>query len=159
MASKKIFSQTIEFQGHENILGTHQNTLEVTKESEISKRADCIIGVCASAACADLDAKLVDHIKSNGQLKLVIRVGKFSFQFSGIGSQELRLTDPKEIVLRRSGFVSPRTLALHCNAAAIDLPREMIKLLQNQKIKGSFEIAAIESSDLPGLEIPPIEFT
>lgn len=157
-ASKRFFSETIEFRGHENILGTHRNTLEVTKESEISKRADCIIGVSASAACADLNAKLIDHIRANGRLEFVIKVAEYSFQFSGIGSEELLLTDPREIVLRRSGFASPRTLAVHCDAAAIDVPRDMVRLLQNPKNKGSIEAVAIESSGLPDLETPSIEF-
>ena len=156
--TKKIFSQVIEFRGHENVLGTHQNTLEVTKESVISRRADCIIGVCASAACADLDQELVKHIKAGGQLQFVITVGEFSSEFSGIGSRELELTDPVETVLRRSSFVSPRTLAIHCDTAAIDLPRGMIKLLQNPKRRGVIEVNAIEGPSLPYLETPTIEF-
>jgi uncharacterized protein len=143
----KIFSETIQFRGHENILGTHRNTLEITKEAEISKRADCIIGVCASKSCADLDPRLVKHIMSNGRLEFEIAVKNAKFAFSGFGSENLTLTDTGEIVLRKSDFSSPRTLAIHCDAAAIDLPRELVELLKNPKTPGTMEIFAVETHD------------
>jgi uncharacterized protein len=147
-SSGRIFSETIQFQGHENILGTHRNTLEITKEPEISKRANCIIGVLANKSCADLDSRLVNHIRSNGRLEFEITVKNVKFLFSGFGSENLPLSDEKEIVLRKSDFFSPRTLAIHCDAAAIDLPRELVGLLKNPEIVGTIEILAVETPDL-----------
>ena len=112
------------------MLGNHRNTIEITKDSDISLRADCIIGVEADKACSDLDSKLVEHIRSRGNLRFVITVKNLKFVFSGSGSSELQLTHPSEIVFRKSDFISARTIALHCDAAAVDLPREMIRLLQ-----------------------------
>ncbi|HYB03873.1 MAG TPA: DUF371 domain-containing protein [Nitrososphaerales archaeon] len=145
----RTFSQTIQFRGHENILGTHRNTLEITKEAEISKRADCIIGVRATKSCADLDSRLVNHIRSNGRLEFEIAVKDVKFNFSGFGSENLPVSDTREIVLRKSDFFSPRTLAIHCDAAAIDLPREIVQLLKNPEAVGTMEIFAVESSELP----------
>ncbi|MEM2324735.1 MAG: DUF371 domain-containing protein, partial [Archaeoglobaceae archaeon] len=34
--------------GHSNITAKHRTTFEITKDQEISKRADCVIGVKAS---------------------------------------------------------------------------------------------------------------
>ncbi len=152
---KQISSEVIEFQGHENILGTHYNTLEMTTYPTISKRADCIIGVNATKSCATLDDRLVSHVKSNGKMVFVVSVGELNFSFNGFGSQDLPLSDEKEIVLRKSDFISPRTLAIHCDAAAIDLPREMISALQNPRAKGRMEIKAVEGS--PFGEVPSLE--
>ncbi|MGA2874526.1 MAG: DUF371 domain-containing protein [Nitrososphaerales archaeon] len=136
--------ETIQFNGHPNILGTHGNTIEVTKVAEISKRADCIIGVNASKACSDLGPALRKHIQAGGQLAFEIRVGEASFKFKGKGGSELELSDPHELVLRRSDFVSSRTAAISCDAAALDVPREMIKLLQDNRALGALIISALE---------------
>jgi uncharacterized protein len=152
-----LASETIFFRGHQNVLATHENTLEITREEEISKRADCILGVSASKACSDLDAKLKAHIKSEGQLRFEIIVGSFRYNFSGRGSKLLELTDHKEIVLRRSDFASARTAAVRCDAAAIDVPREIVSSLQNQSCAGWLKISAIQrkekENEIPSLNI------
>jgi len=152
----KIFSQTITFNGHENILGTHYNTLEVTKENDISKRADCIIGVSSTAGCADINSELASHIKQNGKMAFVIRVEELDFSFLGFGSKSLHLSDPHEIVLRKSDYASSRTLAIRCTAAAVDLPREMILRLQDPDSKGELEIIAVDEYFRE--ELPVVEF-
>ena len=48
----------IEFSGHENIRSNHQKTIEITKESHLTPRGDCIVGVNAKYSCADLPEEL-----------------------------------------------------------------------------------------------------
>ena len=43
----------IEFSGHENIRSNHQKTIEITKESHLTPRGDCIVGVNAKYSCSD----------------------------------------------------------------------------------------------------------
>ena len=43
--------------GHENIMCTHRTTIEITRDKNMSKRGDCIIGVNASKACIDLSSR------------------------------------------------------------------------------------------------------
>jgi len=88
-------------------------------------------------------------------MEFSITVENLTFSFTGFGSCELQLTDEKEVVLRRSDFISPRTLAVHCDAAAMHLPRRMIKLLQNPRTKGSLSVNAVEGVGLE--EIPSLE--
>jgi uncharacterized protein len=133
----------IVFHGHSNILGLHRNTIEVTKDKEITTRADCIIGVQASKACADLSGVLRDHIRVGGRLFFEIEVDGFSFAFSGKGHEALDLSDRRELVLRKSEYVSSRTAAIGCNAAAKDIPRPMIKTLQEPYKAGTLRILAI----------------
>jgi hypothetical protein len=45
-----------------------------------------------------------------------------------------------DIVIRKSEFVCPRTLAVKCNKASDLIPREMVLLLQDPKTKGTFTI-------------------
>jgi uncharacterized protein len=77
-------------------------------------------------------------------MAFLVRVESLEFSFCGYGSPDLQLSDRHEIVLRKSNFVSHRTLAVGCDAAAIDFPREMINKLQDPRIEGILEIIALE---------------
>jgi uncharacterized protein len=129
LSSKEL--ERITFHGHENILGTHKNTLEITKDECMSKRADCIIGVGAEKGCADLCSETKRWLWDGKWLGLEIRCAHVSFSFVGRGSSTLDLKDPNEIVFRKSDFTSSRTLALRCSHAACDIPRKMISFLQD----------------------------
>jgi uncharacterized protein len=148
-------SDVIFFRGHPNVLGTHRNTIEITREEHISKRADCIIGVSATKACADLSPELKAHIRSGGLLRFEISAEGMSYNFGGSGSSELELTDTRELVLRRSNFASARTAAVYCEAAAIDIPRPLVAIMQNQTCVGSFRIVAVKEKRAE-IELPSI---
>src|SRR5579875_307282 len=87
---------SIIFWGHKNILGHHRNSIEVTREKEITKRADCIIGVNASKACSDLNPALKDHIRKGGFMKFEIDVNGECYSFVGQGKADLELSDITE---------------------------------------------------------------
>ncbi|MEK6917238.1 MAG: DUF371 domain-containing protein, partial [Nanoarchaeota archaeon] len=40
--------------GHENLLGTHRNTFEFTKHTNLTRNGDCIIGVDADYSLTEL---------------------------------------------------------------------------------------------------------
>lgn len=131
----------IQFFGHENIRSNHQKTIEITKESHLTPQGDCIVGVNATSSCADLPLELKNKLKnSNSKIKFTISVGDVEFILEGRGHPELILTHTKDIVIRKSDFICPRTLAIKCNKASDFLPRTMVSLLQNPKTKGTFTI-------------------
>ncbi len=131
----------IEFSGHENIRSNHQKTIEITKESNLTSQGDCIIGVNATSSCADLPQELKDKLKnSNSKVTFLINVGVHEFVLKGKGHPNLILTHSEDIVIRKSDFICPRTLAVNCDKASDLLPREMVSLLQDPKTKGTFTI-------------------
>jgi len=131
----------IDFLGHENIRSNHQKTIEITKESHLTSQGDCIVGVNATSCCADLPQELKDKLKIPGaKITFSIRVGKHEFVLEGKGHPDLILTHSEDIVIRKSDFICPRTLAIKCDKASDLLPREMVSLLQNPKTKGTFTI-------------------
>jgi len=131
----------IGFLGHENIRSNHQKTIEITKESHLTSQGDCIIGINATSSCADLPQELKDKLKISGaKITFSIRVGKHEFVLEGKGHPDLILTHSEDIVIRKSDFICPRTLAIKCDKASDLLPREMVSLLQNPKTKGTFTI-------------------
>ncbi len=134
---------TVSFFGHENIRATHNNTLEITKEEDVSSRGDCIVGVRSSKACFDLSNPVKARIIHGNALAFEIRVGKDSFRFTGLGSPTLSLDDQREIVLRKSDYASERTLAIKCSAAAADLPRILVSKLGHPDCKAQLVIRAL----------------
>jgi len=131
----------IQFSGHENIRSNHQKTIEITKESHLTPQGDCIVGVSATASCADLPQELKDKIKNpNSKITFSISVGTHEFVIEGKGHQDLILTHEEDIVIRKSDFICPRTLAIKCDKASDLLPREMVTLLRNPDTRGIFSI-------------------
>ena len=131
----------IEFFGHENIRSNHKKTIEITKESELTPRGDCIIGVNAAYSCYDLPDSLKDKLRDPAsKIQFSIKVEKHEFTLEGKGHLELTLTHKEDIVIRKSDFVCPRTLAVKCDKASDLLPREMVRLLQDPNTRGIFTI-------------------
>ncbi|MCV0392205.1 MAG: DUF371 domain-containing protein [Nitrosopumilus sp.] len=131
----------IQFSGHENIRSNHTKTIEITKESHLTPQGDCIVGVNATSSCADLPLGLKEKLKnSNTVVTLSITVGEYEFVIVGKGHPELLLTHNEDIVIRKSDFICPRTLAIKCDKSSDLLPREMVSLLQDPRTKGIFTI-------------------
>jgi len=131
----------IPFYGHENIRSLHQKTIEITTESELTLQGNCIIGVRANCGCNDIPEKMKNLLRtSKSDVLFTITVKDLSFKIKGKGHKDLILTNPHDIVIRKSSFICPRTLATHCNKASDSIPRNVIKLLQNPDSKGIFAI-------------------
>ena len=131
----------IPFQGHKNILSLHQKTLEITKDSELTTNGDCIVGVGADISCIDLPEKMKKKIQNTKtKISFSIEVNNKKFTIHGFGSEKLSLKHTKDIVLRKSAFTCSRTIAINCDNASSDIPRDFVKILQNPKTKGNMII-------------------
>jgi len=136
-AKNRIFS--FNAFGHPNILATHPTTLELTTENHLTVRGDCIVGVRATCGPINLPARLKQLLtRDHGRVLLRLRTGSLHFDVLGEGSQELSLSHPHEMVVRKSRYASGRTVMVNADRAAKDIPREMVHLLRNP-VK-SFEI-------------------
>lgn len=129
------------FFGHPNVQSLHGKTLEITKDEHLTLRGDCILGVRATKACADLNETLKRRLSTTGSIvRVEIMVGSESFVIKGMGDERLSLMNPHDIVIRKTNFVCPRTLSIRCDKASSDVPRNMVKLLQDDEAKGIFRI-------------------
>ena len=131
----------IEFFGHENIRSNHKKTIEITKESHLTPRGDCIVGVSANSSCNDLPEELKNKLQNpETTVHFLIKVDNDEFVLEGKGHPDLTLTHQNDIVLRKSDFTCPRTMSVKCDKASDLVPREMISKLQNPKTKRLFVI-------------------
>ena len=131
----------IPFKGHKNILSLHKKTIEITKDSQLTVNGDCIVGVNSSLACVDLSENLKKKIRNpDTEIVFTILVDEYSFSVHGKGSEKLTLKHPNDIVLRKSAFTCSRTIAIKCDKASDDIPRKIVKKLQNPKTAGKLVI-------------------
>ena len=131
----------IPFKGHKNILSLHKKTIEITKDSELTINGDCIVGINSSLACIDLPEKFKKKIQNpTTEIKFSIVADEHSFSIRGKGSDKLTLKHTNDIVLRKSAFTCSRTIDIIFDKASDDIPREIIKKLQNPKTSGKLVI-------------------
>jgi hypothetical protein len=136
-----MVQEEIAFYGHRNIKSFHTKTIEITKDPNLSLRGDCIIGVSANKSCWDIGDKLKHSLKDdNTSIIIDVIVGNMSFIIKGLGNSRLLLLSRHDIVMRKSSFICERTIAIQCDKASSDIPREMIMSLQNPETMGLLRI-------------------
>lgn len=79
-------------------------------------------------------------IQDDTKIGIEIIVGDLSLKTMGQGSHNLSVRDNRDIVIRKSSFYCPRTIAILCDKAASDIPSGMIKELQHHETKGLLRI-------------------
>ena len=122
--------------GHENIQAIHPSTLMFTKEKHLSKTGDCVVGVAADKAVANLSQTFKDALrKPNARLTIIIEAGGLTERINASGSPKLILTHLTDMVIRKSDYICNRTLAIRADKSANDLPRELVEKLNNPKQK------------------------
>jgi hypothetical protein len=90
------------------------------------------VAVGIDKTLVDLASEFKEKMRnSKTELLVTITAGGIIENIVAHGAEKLPLTHPTEIVIRRSEFVSDRTLAVHANKAAGDLSRKLVQKLQN----------------------------
>lgn len=110
---------------------THRTAFEVTKDLDISIRADCIIGVGATKGAANLSDRLKSHLLRGGRVLMKIIVEREVFELFASGNPSLTFADAGEIVVRKTTYVDGRTVGVSATAAATDLPESMVRALKS----------------------------
>ena len=146
-----VFRSIFHAYGHPAILSTHPSTLEITTIHELTRRGDCVVAVKSSSAVRNLpeDLKLVLS-NSNGRGRLALRVGPFEFTVEGRGDPRLTFLHDTDLVVRKSAFISERTLMIYADKSSIDIPRDMVGMLQDPNNRVTVEISATDAGLLGG---------
>jgi hypothetical protein len=129
-----MISETISAKGHRNVTAKHKTTFQITKDKEISKRADCVVGVSADKALSDFKEVTKAALRNDGsKVRLLLYAGETCEVVTGLGSTELKYSDNRDMVVRKSSFTSGRTLMIRADKAAADLDRRMIERLKRSE--------------------------
>ncbi|HJJ90660.1 MAG TPA: DUF371 domain-containing protein [Methanocorpusculum sp.] len=128
------FLEIIHCRGHKNIRARHKSTFEITKEIDLSLNGDCIIAVGADRCAADLSSEFREALSHDETtLTTTLSCGDITVIVHSKGCVGITLTHKTDLVWRRSTFLCPRTVAICSDYTAWQLPRELIKKLQNEE--------------------------
>ncbi|HOP08799.1 MAG TPA: DUF371 domain-containing protein [Candidatus Methanofastidiosa archaeon] len=116
--------------GHSNITARHKTTLEITKDGDLGQEGDCIVAVGADTSLSELDERQREELRRS-ETRATFRCAGHVWSVNGRGSLGLAMSDPREMVIRKSGFESDRTLMVFADKASCDIPREMVKCLKD----------------------------
>jgi hypothetical protein len=145
-------TEVITAYGHSLVQATHRTTFEITRDTRLTKKGDCIIAVKADKSPLDLsrdfkkaakksDAKITITIEAEGEREIV----------TASGDSGLLFAHPTDIVVRKSSYVCSRTLAVKADKAANDLSRRLVEKLRNpnQKITITLTVSVPEQDEDP----------
>jgi hypothetical protein len=103
-----------------------------TKERQVTKRGDCIVAVGADKSVADLSEEFKDALRQpNAKLTIQLEVDGLKGQINAYGAPELTLNHPNDVVIRKSEFISNRTLAVRADKSSGDLSKAVVDKLKN----------------------------
>jgi len=129
-----IYAERIKAYGHPNIKGTHRTTFEITTEEELTLRGDCIIGVKADKSAADLSNEFKQLVRRKNTITvIVLKVDEYRDIVLATGHPNLMLTDEQKIIVRRSTYIEPATVAVNANKAARDIDRKLVEKLRDPR--------------------------
>lgn len=139
--------------GHESILATHKSTFEITKDTHLTRRGDCVVAVAADKGVGDLSDEVKRILRKKGsKLTIVLQAGEEREVVESWGCPELVLSHPGDMVIRKSSFVSDRTLSVRANKAAEDLSRRFVRKLRDSQQRIDIMLIAEESDSATAQE-------
>lgn len=125
-------TEVIKAHGHKNIRATHKTTLEITKETKLTRRGDCIIAIGATKGATDLSSEFKEAAKrKEAQIIITIETGDLKEVVRAKGSPRLSFLHPSDLVIRKSDYVCGRTIAIKADKAANDLSRKLVTRMQD----------------------------
>jgi len=131
----------INSQGHSNVLATHKNTIEITKEDFLTQKGDCILGISSDKALSDLPDQFKELLKLGKKIRITLECNGFKDVITGRGNPLLTFLDQKSLVIRKSDYTDDRTLCIQADKAAADLDRKLIEeLKQGGRLTATLEI-------------------
>ncbi|MFW9907321.1 MAG: DUF371 domain-containing protein [Candidatus Thorarchaeota archaeon] len=117
--------------GHENVIGSHRTTTELTSEDFLTTQGTCIVGIGANLTLNRLD-QTIKNLAKSGQTKIILRLsaGNHSDEIIGRGSKGLTYSSDLSMVARTSSYECDRTLMVLADKAAANLDRKLVSQMQ-----------------------------
>jgi len=130
--------------GHENVIGNHRTTVEITTEDFLTKQGTCIVGIRATQRLSDLSSKIKELVTlETTKIILIMEVDGIIEKISGTGGKGLTYTDSTSMVARTSSYQCNRTLMINADKAASDLSREFVNLLKDESAEMTCQLQFI----------------
>ncbi|MDK2383701.1 MAG: DUF371 domain-containing protein [Candidatus Korarchaeota archaeon] len=137
----------VEAWGHVNVRATHRSTLEVTRETRLSPRGDCIVGVSASKAPSGFSEDFRRLASRRGSIIVAVLCGPGGCD-AVVGRVDPRITlsDDTRMVLRRSSHVGGETVMVGADKGAAHLDRKLVESLRDPGARLQVVLVALDPS-------------
>jgi len=140
MKAVKGYRVVIRGRGHRNIKATHRTTIMFTRDEELTPRGDCIVLVGCDKSLADFPKGFVELARRREAVIVVeIHAANYKETIIGRGDPSLTYKSERDIVIRKSSYTCPRTLAINADKAACDISRDMVNFLR-RGVRATVEI-------------------
>lgn len=121
---------TVTATGHENVTATHASTWEVTTDDYLTPAGDCILGIEADFAPAEVDRDFVGACrKRNAEIVAEFEADGHVDVIAGEGHPDLEFSNERGFVGRTSEYVDDRTVMVNADKSAADLDRGLVDAL------------------------------
>jgi 16S rRNA (cytidine1402-2'-O)-methyltransferase len=127
--------------GHPNVTATHDKTLEITRDAEISRRATCVIGVASGH-----DDRALLALRGEVEVTLECDGVRDSFRAA---ISPFFLGD-SSLVFRRGAGLRGRTVAFDATKTAATLDRALVERLGSSDRELRVTIRAVEAAPVVG---------
>jgi len=116
--------------GHEHVTATHESTLEVTTDDYLTPAGDCIVGIDADRAPADVDPAFQRACQdAAATITLTLVADGITDRVQGRGDPGLTFGSDRSLVARTSTYVDDRTVLVDADGAAVDLDGALVAAL------------------------------
>ncbi|MEM1645747.1 MAG: DUF371 domain-containing protein [Ignisphaera sp.] len=144
-----IYRDKVTAKGHQAIKALHPTTFELTKDEYLTERGDCIIGVNLDKGVAELDPELKKALrKKTALVVLILKADDIVDVVFAQGHDNLVLSDSKRIIVRRSSYIDPATLAINANKSSKNIRRDLIEKLKKPNTMLTMEIHVLDLSEV-----------
>jgi hypothetical protein len=144
-----VYREKVTARGHQAIKAVHPTTFELTKDSYLTERGDCIIGVNLDKAVSELDPDFRKALKKSTSIViLVLRVDNLVDVVIAQGHEDLILSDDRRIIVRKSSYIDPATLAINANKSSRNIRRDLVEKLRDPQAVLTVDIYALDLSQV-----------
>jgi len=135
--------EVLEARGHAAIIAMHEMSFEITKETHLTRKGDCIVGVAATKGAANLSKEFKAVAENDAStITVILSAGGIEVKARGKGSSKLQFTHPTDLVARKSTYTCPRTLMISSNIAACEFPRRFVALTKDPECRIKVQLTA-----------------
>jgi hypothetical protein len=144
-----VYHEKVTARGHQAIKAVHPTTFELTKDSYLTERGDCIIGVNLDKAVSELDPDFRKALKKSTSIViLVLRVDNLVDVVIAQGHEDLILSDDRRIIVRKSSYIDPATLAINANKSSRNIRRDLVEKLRDPQAVLTVDIYVLDLSQV-----------
>ncbi|MEM4268013.1 MAG: DUF371 domain-containing protein [Candidatus Woesearchaeota archaeon] len=111
--------------GHRNVLATHRSTFMFTRDADLTRRGDCIIGTKSDFFCDESLRSL------SGKIRMVLEVDGLKEEV--FAEYNPSFASNRELVVRKSSFKCERTFATNASKSAFEIDRKIIEMMKQNK--------------------------